>query len=73
MLIDVSVLSISYENHPYLFCYDLTSLFLPINNVTTTLAILTKVPPRETRIVKKPLGIRNPIGISPIKVKTIKH
>lgn len=51
----------------------LTSLCLPINKVPTTLAMLTKVPATETRIVKKPLGIRNPIGISPIKVKTIKH
>lgn len=35
--------------------------------------MLTKVPKTETRIVKKPLGIRNPIGIIPRKVKTIKH
>lgn len=35
--------------------------------------MLTKVPAIERRIVKKPLGIRNPIGMSPIKIKTIKH
>lgn len=46
---------------------------MPTHKVTTTLAILTKVPAIEKRIVKKPLGIRNPIGMSPRKVKTIKH
>lgn len=44
-----------------------------MHKVTAKLAILTKVPAIETRIVKKPLGIRNPIGMSPRKVKTIKH
>lgn len=44
-----------------------------MNKVTTTLAILTNVPAIETRIVQKPSGIRKPIGISPKKVKTIKH
>lgn len=44
-----------------------------MHKVTATLAILTKVPAIETRNVKKPLGIRNPIGMSPRKVKTIKH
>ncbi|CAN2254098.1 hypothetical protein STFR1_50371 [Bacillus vallismortis] len=44
-----------------------------MNKVPTTLAILTNVPAIATRIVKKPLGMKKPIGISPIKVKTIKH
>lgn len=35
--------------------------------------MLTKVPAIETTIVKKPSGIRNPIGISIRKDRTIKH
>ncbi|ANF35439.1 hypothetical protein BAGQ_0600 [Bacillus velezensis] len=41
--------------------------------MAATLAELTKVPRTAARIVKKPLGIRNPIGTSPANVRTIKH
>lgn len=35
--------------------------------------MLIKVPAIETTIVKKPFGIKNPIGMSPRKERTIKH